>query len=61
VSEPSAFVFEMATEEPKRHKSPGIGQIPAKWIKAGSRSTCCEIHKLIDAIWNQEKLNEEWK
>jgi hypothetical protein len=35
VPEPSAFEFEMAIEKLKRHKSPGIDQIPAELIKAG--------------------------
>jgi hypothetical protein len=37
VSEPSAFEVEMATEKLKRHKSPGIDQIPTELIKAGGR------------------------
>jgi hypothetical protein len=35
VPEPSAFEVEMAIEKLKRHKSPGIDQIPAEFIKAG--------------------------
>jgi len=34
-SEPSALEVEMASEKLKRHKSPGIDQIPAELIKAG--------------------------
>jgi hypothetical protein len=34
---PSAFEVEMAIEKLKRHKSPGIDQIPAELIKAGGR------------------------
>jgi len=44
----------------KNHKSPGIDQIPAESIKAGGRTICCAIHKLI-SIWNKEELPEEWK
>jgi hypothetical protein len=51
----------MAIEKLKRHKSPGINQIPAELIKAGGRTICCEIHKLINSIWNKEELPEEWK
>ena len=36
VSEPSVFDVEMAIEKIKRHKSPGINQIPAEIFKAGS-------------------------
>jgi hypothetical protein len=37
VPELSAFEFEMTFEKLKRPKSPGIDQIPAEFIKAGSR------------------------
>jgi hypothetical protein len=42
----------MAIENLKRHKSPGIDQIPAELIKAGEIRS--EIHKLIKSIWNKE-------
>ena len=61
VPEPSAAEFELATDNIKSHKSPGIDQIPTELIKAGSRTICLEIHKLITSIWNKEKLPEEWK
>ena len=51
----------MAIERLKRHKSPGIDQIPAELIKAGGRTNLSEIHKLINSIWNKEKLPEQWK
>jgi hypothetical protein len=35
VPEPTAFEVEMAIEKLKRHKSPGIDQIPAEVIKDG--------------------------
>jgi len=37
VPEPSTFDLEIAIEKLKRHKSPGIDQIPAQMIKAGGR------------------------
>jgi hypothetical protein len=46
----SAFEVELAIEELKSHRSPGIDQIPAELIKAGY-----EIHKLI-SVWNKEEL-----
>jgi len=56
VPEPSAFEFELAIEKLKSHKSPGIDQISAELIKAGGRTICCAIHKLIISIWIKEKL-----
>ena len=61
VPEPSASEFELAIDKLKTHKSPGIDQIPAELIKAGDRTICFEIHKLIISIWKKEKLPEEWK
>ena len=59
--EPSAFEVEFAIEKLKSHKSPRIDQIPAEFIKAGGRTICCAIHKLIISIWNKEEFPEEWK
>jgi hypothetical protein len=61
VPEPSAFEVKMAIENLKRHKSPGIDQIPAGLIKAGGRKIWSEIPKLIISTWNKEELPEEWK
>jgi hypothetical protein len=61
VPEPSASEVELAIKKLKSHISPGIDQIPAELIKAGVRTICLEIHKLITSIWKKEKLPEEWK
>jgi len=50
VPEPSASGVELAIDMLKSHKSPGIDQIPAELIKAGGRTICLEIHKLIISI-----------
>ena len=61
VSELSAVEVGMAIEKLKSHKSPGTDQIPAEVIKAGGRTICYEIHKLIIPIWDKEELPEERK
>jgi len=61
VPEPSASEVELAIDKLKSYKSPGIDQIPAEMIKAGCRTICLEIHKLVTSIWKREKLPEEWK
>ena len=61
VAEPSALEVELAIEKLKSHKSSGIDQTPAELIKAGGRTICSAIHKLIIVIRNKEELPEEWK
>ena len=61
VPEPSAFEFELSIEKLKRRKSLDIDQIPAELNKAGCRTICSVIHKLINSIWNKEEFPEEWK
>jgi len=61
VPEPSAVEIELAIDKLKSHKSPDIDQIPAELIKAGGRTICLKIHKLITSIWKNDKLPEEWK
>jgi hypothetical protein len=60
VPEPSAFEIEMAIEELKIHRSPSTEQIPAELLKAGDRTIRSEMRKLINSIWNKEKLSEAW-
>ena len=50
VPDPSASEVELAVDKLKSHKSPGIDQIPEELIKAGGRTLCLEIHKLITSI-----------
>ena len=63
VPDPSASqfelaMFELAIDELKSHKSPGIDQISAELIEVRGRTICLEIHKLITSIWKKEKLSE---
>ena len=51
IPEPSASEVEFAIEELKSHKSTGIDQIPAEFIKAGGKIIRSENHKLIISIW----------
>jgi len=61
VPELSATEVELAIDKVKSHKSPGIDQIRTELFKAGDRTICLEIHKLITCIWKKEELPEEWK
>jgi hypothetical protein len=55
----SAFEDGIATEKIKRHKAPGVDQIPACFIKTEGRKIRSEIHELINSIWNKKGLSEE--
>jgi hypothetical protein len=63
VPEPSVCEVEMAFEKLRRHKSPGVDQIPTELIKTVGRTIRSEIHELVNStsIWNKEELPEEWK
>jgi hypothetical protein len=45
----SAYDIDMAIRKLKRHKSPGVDQIPAEVIKAGDTTIHSEIHKFINS------------
>jgi hypothetical protein len=45
----------------KRYTSQGSGQIPEELIQAGSEPLRSEIHKLINFIWNEKELPDQWK
>jgi hypothetical protein len=45
----------------KKYKSPGRDQIPAEPIQAGGEILLSVIHKLINSVWNNEELPDQWK
>ena len=47
VPEPSASEVELAIDNLKSHKSPGIDQIPAELIKAGVEQFACTPHPIL--------------
>jgi len=61
VLEANAAEFEMATKKLKSHKPSDINQNQEELIQAVGRAIISEIHTLINSIWNQETLPEEWK
>jgi hypothetical protein len=57
----SRLEVEIATAKLKKYKAPGSDQIPAELIQAGGEILLPEIHKLINSVWNKEKLPDQWK
>ncbi|KAJ4433510.1 hypothetical protein ANN_15819 [Periplaneta americana] len=53
--------IEIAIENLKNYKSPGIDQIPAELIQEGGSALSKEIYKLVLAIWEKEIVPEQWK
>jgi hypothetical protein len=39
----------------------GSDQILEEVIQAGGEILCSKVHKLINSIWNKEKLPDQWK
>jgi hypothetical protein len=56
VPDPSPFEVEIAVARLETFKSPGSDQIPAEHTQAGGEILRSKIHKLINSIWNNEKL-----
>jgi len=60
VSEPSALDVEMAIGELRRPKSRTNDQSSTERIKAGVRTICSKIHKLVICVWIKVELNGHW-
>jgi hypothetical protein len=61
VTGPSHIQVETAIAKLKKYKSPDNDQIPAKLIQAGGEILLSAIHKLINYVWNKDKLSDQWK
>jgi hypothetical protein len=61
VPEPSLVEMEIAIGKLKSYKSPSADQILAELVKAGGKTLCSEVHKLICSIWNKKELPQQWK
>jgi hypothetical protein len=58
---PSRLEVEIAIAKLKKYKSPGSDYIPAELIQAGGEMLLSVIHKLINSIWKNEELPDQWK
>jgi hypothetical protein len=60
-AEPLIPGIEIAIAKLKRYTLRGSDQIPTELIQAGGEILRSKIHKLINSIWNKEKLPDQWK
>jgi hypothetical protein len=60
-AEPSPFEAEITVGILKRHKSPGIEQIPAELVQAEGRTLDLEVNTLINSDRNKEELPQQRK
>jgi hypothetical protein len=58
---PSRLEVDIAIAKLKRYKLPRSDQIPAELIQAGGEILLSEIHKLMNSVWNNEELPDQWK
>jgi hypothetical protein len=58
---PSCLEVETAIANLKKYKSPGSDQIPAELIQAGGKILLSAIHKLVNFVWYNEELPDQWK
>jgi hypothetical protein len=58
---PSSHEAEIAIPTLKKYKWPGSDHILAELIQAGGRTLVSVIHKLINSIWNKDKLPDQWR
>jgi hypothetical protein len=61
VSDPSRLGVENAIAKLTKFKSQGRGQIPAELIQTGGEMLLFSVQKLINSIWNEEELHDDWK
>jgi hypothetical protein len=58
---PSPFEVEIAIAKLKKYKLPSSDRILTELIQVGGETLQSKIHKLINSIWNKEKLPNRWK
>jgi hypothetical protein len=58
---PSRLEVKIAIAKLKNYKSPGSDEIRAQLIQAGGEILLSAIHKLINSVWNNAELPDQWK
>jgi hypothetical protein len=58
---PSHLEVEIDIAKLRKCTSPGNDKIPAELIQAGGETLVSAIHRLINSIWNEEEMPDQWK
>jgi hypothetical protein len=61
VPDPSPFEVEVALQKLRDHKSPDRQHILTEMIQEGGKILLSVIHKVINSVWNEKELPDEWK
>ena len=59
--EPSLSEIENAIKKLKNNKAAGVDEIHAEALKAGGETLARWIHRLIERIWKEESVPEDWR
>lgn len=60
-SKPNLEEVGMCIQSLKNNKSPGFEGIPTEVLKYGEGNVFVELNKLIEAIWEIERVAYDWK
>jgi hypothetical protein len=59
--DPLMFEVEISITKLRKHKSPGNNRVMAELIQRGGKILYSKIHKLINSIWNNNELPQQWQ
>jgi hypothetical protein len=57
---PTIEEVEMAVQKLKKHKAPGIDNIPAELFKNAGSELVKQLHTILKEIWVKEKMPTDW-
>ncbi|PNF20430.1 hypothetical protein B7P43_G08115 [Cryptotermes secundus] len=60
IEPPTKEEVEEAVKEQKLNKAPGGDNIPAELLKAGGQEGTIALHRIINKVWEEEKIPEDW-
>ncbi|PNF27716.1 hypothetical protein B7P43_G12778, partial [Cryptotermes secundus] len=60
IEPPTKEEVEEALKEQKLNKAPGGDNIPAELLKAGGQEGIIALHRIINKVWEEEKIPEDW-